>query len=61
MKIIKTALIILILFLCFAFFITRGVEKVVVPNHIDLKEDKYIIIHEKRIDSSYKEVYYKLK
>lgn len=39
-------------------FFTRDIEKVVVPEHINLREDLYIVIHEKPQDSL-KTVYYK--
>jgi len=50
--------IILTLLFSILFFLTRNIEKVVVPKHINLREDLYIIVYEESKDSI-KTIYYK--
>ncbi len=62
-KICLISVVCLTLVFSISFFLSRvvektGVEKVVVPNHINLREDLYIIVCEKS-QGSQKAVYYK--
>jgi Flp pilus assembly protein protease CpaA len=51
-------LLLLIILFSVLFLFTGDVEKVIVPNHVELRDDLYIIVHEES-QGPVKVIYYK--
>lgn len=57
-RICASLLLLLIILFSVLYLFARDVEKVIVPNHIELRDDLYIIVHEES-QGSIKVIYYK--